>query len=117
MSGAFHFKTAIFDLDTIKRMHQHYVNLLENVLDDPRRKISQTHVMSKEETKIILHQWNPPYAPTLNLDGVLDESEGKCIHELVEFAAKRTPDAIAVATKGQKYTYDQLNSMANKCVV
>ena len=114
ISGAFHFKTAILDVDTIKRMQQHYVNLLDHVSADPRRKMSQVNVMSKEETDMILHRWNPPYAPRLDLGGVLDESEGKCIHELVEFAAKRTPDTIAVACKGQKHTYKELNVMANK---
>ena len=66
---------------------------------------------------MILHKWNPAYAPVLKLGGVLDETDGRCIHQLVEFAAKRSPEAIAVSYQGQQYTYNQLNEMANKYVL
>ena len=43
-----------------------------------------------------------------------DYPRDKCIHELFEEQAARTPDAVAVVFEDQQLTYAELNARANQ---
>lgn len=42
------------------------------------------------------------------------EKPEECIHALFELQAERQPDAIALVSEGQRFTYDELNRLSNQ---
>jgi amino acid adenylation domain-containing protein len=61
--------------------------------------------MSDAERRKILVEWN---------NTATDYPADKCVHELVELQASRTPDAIAVIEGKRQLTYRELNEKANQ---
>ena len=62
-------------------------------------------VMPEEERRKLLIEWNATGAAY---------PRDKCVHELFEEQAARTPDAVAVVHDGRTLTYSQLNARANQ---
>jgi amino acid adenylation domain-containing protein len=63
------------------------------------------HSPDAAERHRILVEWNATE---------VDIPQDKCVHELVEAQAARTPDAIAVVCEGERLTYAELNAKANR---
>ena len=61
--------------------------------------------MSSEEKRRILFDWNQTAS---------DYPADKCVHQLIEAQAQRTPDAIAIQHGQQKVTYREFNERANQ---
>jgi len=94
-----------FDAPTIIRMLSHFVTLLEGIVVNPDRRISELPILTEAEKHQLLIEWN---------DTKTDYPKIKCIHELFEDHAERSPDAIAVVFEDQQLTYRELNSRANQ---
>jgi amino acid adenylation domain-containing protein len=100
------YHTALFDAETMKRLSHHFVHLLESAVGDPGRRISELEMLSEDERRCLLVEWNDTrreYA-----------ASGECLHELFEEQARRTPEAIAVRCGNQHVTYAELNRRANQ---
>lgn len=54
------YSTDIIDSSTIARAVRHYQNLLTSSLECPDQKLSQLHLLSKEEQQQLLIDWNKP---------------------------------------------------------
>ncbi|HZQ23242.1 MAG TPA: amino acid adenylation domain-containing protein [Terriglobales bacterium] len=61
--------------------------------------------MSDAERHKILVEWNNTAAPY---------PSGKCVHQLIEEQAQRTPDAVAVEQEQRRLTYRELDERANQ---
>jgi amino acid adenylation domain-containing protein len=103
--GNIEYSTDLFDRDRIERMAGHLRTLLEGVVADPDRRISVLPILTEAERYQVLVEWN---------DTTADYPRDKCIHELFEEQADRTPDATAVEFDGQRLTYGELNDRANQ---
>jgi amino acid adenylation domain-containing protein len=62
-------------------------------------------VMPEQERHKLLVEWNASYTA---------HPRDKCVHELFEEQAARTPNAVAVVHDGRTLTYSQLNARANR---
>lgn len=102
---AFVYNTDLFDAVTIERMGGHYQRILEGIVADPDKRLSELPLLTDEERHQILVEWN---------DNTTDYPRDRCIHELFEEQVERTPDAIAVVFEEQQLTYRELNSRANQ---
>ena len=99
------YKTERFERSTIERMRVHFETLLEGVVDNPNRRVSEIPLLSTEEQSRILHEWNDTvasYPAKLGLDGMF------------EAQARLTPDRVAVFQAGREMTYGVLNERANR---
>jgi len=67
----------------------------------------QTPILSEAELQKILVEWNSTSTAY---------PADKCVYELVEAQAARTPDAIAVVEGKRQLTYRELNERANHLV-
>jgi amino acid adenylation domain-containing protein len=105
LSGTVEYRTELFDLATIERMTHHYLNLLEGVVADPDRRLSDLPLLTEAETYKLLIEWNDPKT---------EYPKDKCIHQLFEEQVERTPEAIAIVFEGQQMTYDKLNRRSNQ---
>ena len=99
------YKTDLFNLDTIERMTGHFHTLVAEIISNPYQKVSSVPLLTKEEKKQILLDWN---------NTQVDYPQDKCIHQLFEEQAEKTPKAIAVMFEGEQLTYHQLNEKANQ---
>ncbi|MGB8355654.1 MAG: amino acid adenylation domain-containing protein, partial [Chthoniobacteraceae bacterium] len=103
IEGTFIYSTALFDRETIDRMMLHFQILLEGIVADPARSIDELPLLSEQERKQILIEWNKTQAPCSMMQ----------VHELVAAQCERTPDATAVTFEGAQLSYRELNNRAN----
>ncbi|AUX43556.1 uncharacterized protein SOCE26_050060 [Sorangium cellulosum] len=95
----------LFERQTVERLCGHYATLLAGVVEDPRRTIGELPLLTEAERQRIVVAWNQTQAPY---------PEDRCIHQLFEEQAARTPDAAAVVFGDQQLSYRELNARANQ---
>ena len=99
------YRSDLFKESTIKRILKHYERLLEEIVENPSKPLSQLEMLAPEEKQQILISWN---------DTQRDYPKDKTIHQLFEEQAEKTPDNIAVIFEDQQLTYQQLNIKSNQ---
>ena len=101
----FEYNTDLFDASTIKRLASHYKTLLEAIVADPNRRISDLPLLSESEQQQLVSGWN---------DTERDYAQGLCVNELFEAQAQSNPDDVAVGFENLTITYDELNRRSNQ---
>jgi amino acid adenylation domain-containing protein len=99
------YSSDLFEPDTIERMAGHYFRLLEEIVNDPSKRISDYAMVKERETQELLQGFNRTrrnYPPS------------RFVHELFEDQVEETPDAIAVVFEDKQLTYRELNQSANR---
>src|SRR6185503_3100818 len=105
LGGLLQYSTELFDESTVKRMLKHYETLLESIVANPERRISELTLLDETELGQLLEQ----------SVGIKDDyPKHTCIHELFEAQAERTPNAPAVVFEDQELSYGELNRRANQ---
>jgi amino acid adenylation domain-containing protein len=105
LSGWLEYATDLFDEGTARRMSIHLTRVLEQVAADPDVPLSQLELLHPAERALVLEEWNRTAA---------EYPADRCIHELFEAQAERTPDALAVRFEEASLTYAELNARANR---
>ncbi|HEX2203309.1 MAG TPA: amino acid adenylation domain-containing protein, partial [Longimicrobium sp.] len=105
LRGSIGYSTDLFDRATIQRMAGHLARVLEQVADDAGRRVSEVELLTGAERELVVHEWNRTEAAY---------PAGRCIHQLFEAQAARTPDAVAVVHEETSLTYAELNARANR---
>ena len=99
------FNTAIFERSTVERLMSQLARLMEGVVGDPNRRISQIPLLTSDERREIVVGWNQTdasYPQNASLQG------------LFEARADAAPDAVAVSDGRQTLTYAELDRRANR---
>ncbi|HEX3043997.1 MAG TPA: amino acid adenylation domain-containing protein, partial [Bacillota bacterium] len=108
-SGGINFEleycTALFKRETIERLAGHFINLLERITENPELSLSAIDMLSDQERKQLLYEFNDTAAPY---------PKEKTIQKLFEEQAGRTPDHTAVIFEAEELTYRELNRKANQ---
>ncbi|HEX5702152.1 MAG TPA: AMP-binding protein, partial [Pyrinomonadaceae bacterium] len=111
IGGWIEYSTELFDRQSIARVAEQYLRLLEAMLERPQRAIGEAGLLGRGEMERVVYGWNMTEA---------DFERGLCLHELVQRRAAISPDAVAVewgsageAWPGQM-SYGQLNDTANR---
>ncbi|MEO8209649.1 MAG: amino acid adenylation domain-containing protein, partial [bacterium] len=104
-SGYFKYNIDLFEEDSIIKMIEHFKNLLQDIVSNPEKKISELQMLSDAEKNIILNEWN-------NTDFVFDNFN--CVHKLIEEQAFKTPGSVAVVFEDETISYYELNNRANQ---
>lgn len=79
--------------------------IISNIASDANRPAGELELLSQEEKKRILEQWN---ATDVNYDN------SECIHHLFEKRAQLHPNATALVFEDEPITYADLNNKANQ---
>src|ERR1700720_1535317 len=79
--------------------------LAEALESAPEGPVPQLDVLPPAERTLLLHTWNQTQAPY---------PQDRCIHQLFEAQAEKTPDAIALVQDDIQLSYAQLNAQANR---
>ncbi|RYG54799.1 MAG: amino acid adenylation domain-containing protein [Chitinophagaceae bacterium] len=103
ITATFEYSIDLFSDETIKRMQGHLKKLLDEIVDNPYRPISELAMISDEELKAF-SGWNNTNNETI---------EAKSVVELfnVQVAAKFQEPALSF--QNEKITYGELNQRAN----
>ncbi|MCP4155350.1 MAG: amino acid adenylation domain-containing protein, partial [bacterium] len=83
----FEYCTKLFKEETIRRIVTYFKGIMQIISTDPGRKISGIEIITEEEKKQILHEFN---------DTAADYPRDKTIHQLFEEQADKTPDNIGI---------------------
>jgi len=102
---SFEYNTDLFNPTTIERLATNFQTLLAGIVAKPERRISDLPLMTEHERSQLLVEWNQTAA---------DFRKDKCIHELFEEQAQKTPDKVALIYQGTELTYGELNRRANQ---
>src|SRR5215475_979066 len=86
VGGRLEYNTDLFDGETIERMVLHYCQLLETVLASPKKRVSELPLLTEGERRQVLAEWNATQR---------DYPRDRCLHQLIEDQAERTPHAVA----------------------
>ncbi|MEW5861365.1 MAG: amino acid adenylation domain-containing protein [Cyanobacteriota bacterium] len=105
LTGIFEYNKDLFDASTVQRMAGHFQTLLESIVANSDRSISTLPFLTQPERHQLLVEWNNTHTNDL---------PDRCLHELFEEQAERTPDAIAIVFESQQLTYVELNTKANQ---
>ena len=105
MRGAVEYSTDLFDASTIERLLEQYEQLLEGAVSDASVPISQLPLLSARAREQLLVEWNATERRY---------PRERCLHELIERQAERTPQAVACQFQDQSLSYEQLNARANQ---
>lgn len=105
LSGSLEYSTDLFDEPTIKRMVDHFANVLRGVAENPDELVSVISLLTEPEQQQLIVEWNRTTTafPT-----------GNCLHDLFAAQVKETPNAVALVTDGETLTYRELNARANQ---
>jgi amino acid adenylation domain-containing protein len=120
----FRYNVDLFDASTISRMAQHFLTLLNGIVNNPDQDLREIPLLPEAELQKLLIEWNAtqeaglvgsrtgaspaPTAPDSPLQQDL------CVHQLFEQQVERTPDAAALVCEDHILTYAELNRRANQ---
>ncbi|WP_018015936.1 non-ribosomal peptide synthetase [Teredinibacter turnerae] len=104
-SGILEYRTELFRESTVRRMLDAYIEILGTVVSDIDIKIENISALSSSEYKKIILDWNRM---------AMERPADRCIHELIESQAEKTPNNIAVNFKGETISYKHLSERSGR---
>jgi amino acid adenylation domain-containing protein len=99
------FDPARFTAAQVRRFSHYYLNVLESISADLQAQHNTTDYLSAAERRQVMKEWNATEC---------QYPREKCVHELFETQAERSPEAVAVVYDGQELSYGELNTRANQ---
>jgi amino acid adenylation domain-containing protein len=99
------YNSNLFKRSRIERMAGHFTELVKCLMINPEQKIKKIPILTENENKVILGEWNAT---------TVDFPREKCVHQLFEQQVLKTPDIIAIRDDRKAITYTELNEKANK---
>ena len=97
--------TRLFCKETMARLGQYYLNLLERIVANDRMSLAELDLITEADQRRLLYDFNATAA---------DYPRNQTIHGLFEEQAERSPDGIAVVLGEQHLSYGELNARANQ---
>jgi amino acid adenylation domain-containing protein/non-ribosomal peptide synthase protein (TIGR01720 family) len=104
IAGLLEYNTDVFDETTVARMAKHFRVLLEEVLKGGEQPLERIQLLSKEERRELVDEWNATEAAVPEC----------CIHELFEQQSSARPWEIAIQHKQETMSYSGLDRRANQ---
>ncbi|MEZ5394982.1 MAG: condensation domain-containing protein [Bryobacterales bacterium] len=99
--GRFEFDTDLFLKSTVQDLVRHYQTLLESMVDNPSAPVSRLRLLTDEEERRLLTDWNATEEPAL---------ESQDFFARFEAAAAKYPDQTAVSDDTGSWTYAELRA-------
>jgi amino acid adenylation domain-containing protein len=105
LRGHVEYNTDLFEAATIERMIDHYLTLLEGLTGDPDQRLSALPLMTEQERRKVLVEWN-------STDQAYPQEQN--IPQHFENQVARTPTRIALVCNGEHLTFEELNVRSNR---
>ena len=102
----FEYPVALFDPEaTIARMAGHWRTLLEDIVADPSKEVSQLRILTEEEHRDLL---------ALGRGLLNDYPRDATVDGIFEARARESPDSIAIIDGRERISYRELDASANR---
>jgi amino acid adenylation domain-containing protein len=101
----FGFDPARLDRETVQQWAECYLNLVQSAVDDPRTQVGRLRLLNEAQRNRLLVEWNQT---------VTEYPRNRCMQELIQEQAARTPERIAVRCMEHVLTYRELNEQSNQ---
>ncbi len=95
----------IYKEETIKSFGKHYIHILKETLQNPKRKIKDLSVLSTKEKEEMLYEYNHTKAVY---------PKEKTVNEIFEEQVEKTPNHIALIEDEKEMTYEEVNKKSNQ---
>jgi amino acid adenylation domain-containing protein len=105
VAGSLLYRTGLFASATMERFVEQLRRMLEQVAEDPDRRLSDVELLDGDERRRIVEEWNRTERPYPRDAG---------IHTLFERWAAERPDAVALVCGDERLAYAELNARANR---
>ncbi len=92
--------------EPVARVLDHLLAFLAAAAEQPDRRIGDVPLLDDEERRTVVESWNDTRREYPGAD--------RCVHELIEAQAARTPDAVALVFEDQTLTYRELDRRSNQ---
>ncbi len=99
------YSTDLFKKSTVKRMVEHFQQILRIFVAEPKVQIAEIEMLSVEERNVLLIEFN---------DTEKEYLDNYTIQQLFEEQVERRPDNIAVVFENNQLTYEELNQRSNQ---
>ncbi|WP_335871248.1 amino acid adenylation domain-containing protein [Bacillus sp. 2205SS5-2] len=103
-TGTLEYSTDLFDRETIKKMVNHFLNILEGITKNADKSVARLPMLTEEEVHQQVHLWNQT-----DLDYPFTS-----VQEGFEVWASRKPKEIAIVFGEETVSYRELNRKANQ---
>ncbi|MBJ6766223.1 AMP-binding protein, partial [Myxococcaceae bacterium JPH2] len=103
--GRMEYRSDLFDAATVERMMGQLRVLIEAALDAPESRVFDLPLMTAEERRRVLVEWN---------DTARDFPRELPVHAFFSMQAGETPSAVAVTSGEQRLTYAEVEARANQ---
>ncbi|HLP57620.1 MAG TPA: condensation domain-containing protein, partial [Candidatus Deferrimicrobium sp.] len=102
MDICFHYNEALFELETMQRLAEHFHNILFEVTESPGcdKKVASIRMLSQKEQEQILLAFNNPE---------IQYRGDKTVHGIIHDQVQKTPDRVAIVMKTQHLTYREFD--------
>ena len=104
ISVSFEYATKLFNEDFIRNLSNHYLNILNIILENNEIKLADICMLSEAEKNTILNDFN---------NQKIDYDKNLNVVQIFEEQVEKNPDNIAVIFENEKLTYRELNAKAN----
>ena len=104
LDGFVEYNTDLFDRSTMARLLDHYRRVLETVAAHPEVRLSELPLLSADERRQALVDWNATAA----------DVPAVTLHEWIEERVRQAPAAPAVELAEDRLTYGELDARANR---
>ncbi|WP_426414580.1 plipastatin non-ribosomal peptide synthetase PpsC [Bacillus subtilis] len=99
------FSTDLYKKKTIEKWLQYFINMLLSIIKDNKAALGTINILNEDETHYLIHELNRTK---------IDYPRNETISRLFEIQAEQTPNAVAIVSDTQVFTYEDLNSWANQ---
>ena len=105
IAGGLEYASALLEKKTAERYLHYFRSLLQGMVHSESEAMDRLPLLGQEERNQVLYVWNQTEAAY---------PAGKCVHQLFEEQAEKTPSAVAVVYEDRELSYGELNSAANR---
>ena len=105
LSGTLEYNTDLYEAATMERLAANFKTLLDGVVANQARRVSELPLLTTMEETRIITEWNQT---------VKTYDKESCIHQLFEAQVERTPESVALVFADERVTYAELNRRANQ---
>ena len=105
IQGTFNFATSLFMKSTIERMVNHYLIVLDQMVNNQEKQIKDYCLLSKDEYQQLVIDWNQTDK---------EYPKDKTVYQLFEAQVSKEPANIAIIFEEEQLTYAELNVKSNQ---
>ncbi|HEX8317852.1 amino acid adenylation domain-containing protein, partial [Longimicrobium sp.] len=106
IAGNVTYASALFERATVERCVGYLRRVLEGMVADETRRVDRLEIVPAVERRLVLEEWNAT--------GRAYPTDGLRVPDLFRAQAARTPHAIALSWRGERWTYAELEARANR---